>query len=93
MPQENIPPLTASHGEQIVEGFHSFVFAFIPQHEQRNQAKASYKTSDSAYFVTTLQIIKQTTETLLSLRNNHGAISIRLCRQQEKKLLYYENLE
>ena len=36
-------PLTASHGEEIVEGFHSFVSAFIPQHEKGNHAKASYK--------------------------------------------------
>lgn len=43
---KTIPPLTASHGEEIPEGFHSFVSAFIPQHEKGNQAKASHKKSD-----------------------------------------------
>lgn len=85
-PQENISPLTASHGEGILEGFHSFVSAFIPQHEKGNQAKASHKKSDSGYFVT-LQIIKQTTETLLGLRNNHGAASIRLLQAARKRKL------
>lgn len=40
--------------------------------------------SDSGYLFTTLQIIKQTTETLL--RNNHGAIFIRLLQTARKKL-------
>lgn len=31
-PQAKSHPLTASHSEEIVEGFHSFVSAFIPQH-------------------------------------------------------------
>lgn len=41
-PQANTHPPTASHGEEIVKGFHSFVSAFIPQHEKGNRAKASY---------------------------------------------------
>lgn len=42
-PQAKTHILTESHGEEIVEGFHSFVSTFIPQHGKENQAKVSQR--------------------------------------------------